>query len=80
MARQYDVQGTKSYKMWSIILLAVCLWAFKDGWFPSPSKVELHGPRGAPHAGDHFYPFNQSLTILSGLGAAICALVHKFVK
>ena len=80
MARQYDVQGTKSYLMWSIILLAVCLWAFRDGWFPSPSKVELHGPRGAPHAGDHFYPFNQTLAILSGLGAAICAIVHKFVK
>jgi hypothetical protein len=80
MARRYKVEGTKSYLVGSIFLALLCVWAIRDGWFPSGSKIEMHGLPSAPNDGDHFYPFNRSLTFLSGIGSVVCAIVHRFVK
>lgn len=80
MARKYDVEGTRTFLIWSIVLFVLCLWAVRDGWFPAESKILAHGPADAPHEGDHFYPFNRTLAVLSGLGSIVCGFIHKFVK
>lgn len=54
MARQYDVQGTKSYLIAAVFMLLIGVWHFIDGWFPRESVYEVH-PRvitiKAPAAG-----------------------------
>jgi hypothetical protein len=80
MARRYQVEGTKSYLVGSICLALLCVWAIRDGWFPTESKIEMHGTPDNPHPGDHFYHFNRSLTYLSGIGSIVCAIIHRFVK
>lgn len=80
MARQYKVKGTNTYLIWAIVLALICIWAIKDGWFPSPSKIARHGSPDSPNLADHFYAFNHSLAYLSGVGSLVCAIVHNFVK
>jgi len=80
MARRYQVEGTKSYLVGSIVLAFLCVWAIRDGWFPPESKIEMHGTPAEPNQGDHFYQFNRSLAYLSGIGSIVCAIVHRFVK
>ena len=80
MAREYDVKGSNSFLIWSVGLALLCIWALRDGWFPSESKILKHGPPDSPNAGDSFYLFNQSLTYLAGIGAVICGIMHKVVK
>ena len=76
MARRHHVEGTKSFLLWAIILLAVGLWAVKDGWFPSDAKLLQH-----PLDKDtNFYLFNKSLAFLSLVGSAICGYIHLVVK
>ena len=67
MARQYEVKGTKTYLYWSIGLFFLCLWAIKDGWFPS-EKMEEH------------VLFNQTRAVGSGIASLVCIIVHRFVK
>ena len=80
MARRYEVEGTKSFLIWSIVLAVLCIWAIRDGWFPTESKIEQHGLPESPNEGDHFYPFNRSLAYLSGIGSIVCIIVQRFVK
>lgn len=40
----------------------MCLWAIKDGWFPSEKVLIRH-----PETDANFYLFNQSLTYISGV-------------
>lgn len=47
--------------------LLLCLWAVKDGWFPSERVLLKH-----PDPIDHFYAFNQSLAVISA-GLALLA-------
>ena len=62
--------------MWAIILLAIGLWAVKDGWFPSDAVLVKH-----PLDTDtNFYLFNKSLAFLSLIGSAICGYIHAVVK
>ena len=76
MPRKYDVEGTKTFFYWSLVLLALGLWAAKDGWFPAPAK------EAAKTAEEfrNFLLFNKSLAILCLSGSAICAYIHKVVK
>ena len=67
MARRGRVGGTKSFLVTAIGLLALGLWAVKDGWFPSPD-MEKH------------QLFNQTLAAMSLIGSAACAYVHLLVK
>lgn len=39
-----------------------CLWAIKDGWFPSEKVLMKH-----PESDEQFYVFNQSLAYFSGV-------------
>lgn len=78
VARRYDVKGTREYLIWSIGLALLCLWAVRDGWFPTEAKIEQHGPPEEPL--DSFYIFNQSLAVLSGVGAVVCAVIHRYVR
>jgi hypothetical protein len=80
MARHYEVQGTKSFMIWSIGLALLCIWAIRDGWFPTEAKITAYGPPDNPNPGAHFYSFNQSLAYLSGIGSIVCGFIHKFVK
>ena len=81
MARQFKVQGTKTYLYWSIGLAVLALWCIKDGWFPSASVIAKNGLPSAPnpeHA--NFYPFNQVTAVITGIGSFVCIIVHRFVK
>lgn len=51
----YFFLGTASF-------LFLCLWSIKDGWFPSEIVLRKH-----PDPSDHFYLFNQSLSVYSGV-------------
>ncbi|MDD4735595.1 MAG: hypothetical protein PHP44_05760 [Kiritimatiellae bacterium] len=42
MARQYDVQGTKSYLIAAVFMLLIGVWHVLDGWFPRPSVMDIH--------------------------------------
>jgi hypothetical protein len=76
MARKYRIEGTKSFLLWTLLLLAIGIWAVKDGWFPSADMLLKHPPdRDA-----NFYIFNKSLAFLSLAGAAICGYIHRIVK
>jgi len=76
MARKYHVEGTKTFLIWSIVLLLLGLWAVKDGWFPSASKLAEH-----PLAKDTgFYLFNKSLAVMSLIGSAVCGYIHLLVR
>lgn len=76
MARRFHVEGTKTYLYWAVGLLLFGLWCVKDGWFPSASVLEHH-PMDTDST---YYLFNQSLAVLSLVGAAICGYVHHVVK
>jgi len=80
MARRYDARVTNTYMIWSIVLALLCIWAIRDGWFPSPSKIAKHGPMDNPNLGDTFYQFNHTVAYLSGIGSLVCAIIHRFVK
>jgi hypothetical protein len=67
MARNYHVEGTRSFLIACVVLAAIGLWSVKDGWFPSPEMVRHQ-------------VFNKSLAILCFIGAAICGYIHKVVK
>lgn len=76
MARKYNVEGTKAFMIWGIVLLLLGIWCVMDGWFPSESTVTAHPLDKA----SSFYAFNKSLAILSLVGAAICGYIHLVVK
>lgn len=76
MPRTFHVQGTKSFYYWALFLLALGLWAVKDGWFPSQSKIDSK----TVEALANFQLFNKTLATISLLGAAVCGYIHKVVK
>ena len=76
MGRRYPVQGTKSFLITAIILLALCIWCIMDGWFPSQATLDKHSLTEDAN----FYLFNKSLAILSAIGAIICGYIHLVVK
>ena len=51
----YFILGTAPF-------LFLCLWAIKDAWFPSEIVMQKH-----PDPFDHFYLFNKSLSVFSGV-------------
>ena len=76
MTRKYQVEGTKTFLVWALILLAIGVWAVKDGWFPSEATLLKH----PLDKNTSFYLFNKSLAFLSLMGAAICGYIHLVVK
>ncbi len=76
MARTYKVEGTRTFYYWALVLLALGLWAVKDGWFPSPGKEQKKTAKEL----ENFILFNKSLAVLCLSGAAVCAYIHKVVK
>ena len=76
MARKYQVEGTRTFLIWSIGLLLLGLWCVKDGWFQAESVVAKHPP--ATDAS--FYLFNKSLAVISFVASAVCAYIHVVVK
>lgn len=76
MARKYHVEGTKTFLIWALVLLALGLWCVWDGWFPSAKVLEAH----PLDKGGSFYLFNKSLAILSLIGAAVCGYIHMMVR
>jgi multidrug resistance efflux pump len=42
MARKYKIEGTRDYLYWAIGMMALCLWAVRDAWYPPPSVLEKH--------------------------------------
>ena len=75
MAREYNVQGTKSYLIAAVILLIASLWFIWDGWFPRASVLANH-----PSMDDSFYLFNKSMGVLLGIGSVVCGYIHMVVK
>ena len=76
MSRRFQVQGTKTFFYWSMILLGLGLWAVKDGWFPSQGKIDSKTVEELAN----FQLFNKSLAIFSLIGSAVCGYIHKVVK
>ncbi len=76
MPRIFNVQGTKSFYYWGLFLLALGLWAVKDGWFPSEEKITSKTLEELAN----FQLFNKTLAIISLSGSAVCGYIHKVVK
>jgi hypothetical protein len=76
MARKSHIEGTKTYLVYAIGLLALGLWCVRDGWFPSDATLSKH-----PLDKDTtFYLFNKSIAFFSLIGSAICGYIHLVVK
>lgn len=76
MARQYKVEGTKTFLYWSLALLLIGLWAVKDAWFPSQSTIDKKTAEELAQ----FVLFNKSLAFLCLPASAICAYIHRIVR
>jgi hypothetical protein len=74
MARNYNIEGTKEYLMWALILLALAAWCVKDGWFPSEAVLLKHPLEATEHS--NFYMFNKSLALLSGIASGVFFIFH----
>ncbi len=80
MARQFHVQGTRTFYTISIVLLVLGIWCVKDGWFPAASVLAKH-PMWTPEGHlDNFYLFNRSLAVISLIGSAVCGYIHRIVR
>lgn len=42
---QKNTKGTNDFLILAVILGALCIWAIRDGWFPTKSKLEEHPVR-----------------------------------
>ena len=42
--RRYNVKGTNDFLVIAGIFFLLCIWAVKDGWFPSEGTLEKHPP------------------------------------
>ncbi len=76
MPRTFQVKGTKTFFYWAFWLLVLGLWAVKDGWFPSQSKIDAKTVEELAN----FQLFNKSLALICLIGSAVCAYIHKVVK
>lgn len=76
MPRKFDVQGTKAFFHWFLLLLALGAWSVKDGWFPSQGKIDSKTVEELAN----FQLFNKTLAIISLIGSAVCGYIHKVVK
>lgn len=84
MARKFDVEKNREPLYWSIGLLVVAIWCFRDGWFPPESKMEKYPDM--PESmwslalSYEFYRFNRVTAILMGLGSAAMFVVYKMIN
>jgi hypothetical protein len=83
MARQYDVEGTKSYLTAAIILALLAAWHIFDGWVPQERWLEKY-PNFPETWYDfrlhEFYAYNRWTGVIFAIAAAVCAYIHKVVK
>lgn len=42
--KKYKVQGTKDFLIGTIACAVICIWAVRDGWFPSNKSLKSHPP------------------------------------
>ena len=77
MARARKIEGPKNYLVAAACLLALGLWAVKDGWWPSAAVLKKHPLRDTSGQLDHFYVFNRSLAVFSLAAAGVCGYVHR---
>jgi hypothetical protein len=76
MARRYDVEGSRQFLIWAIVLLVIGLWCVKDGWFTSDA---VRAAKTA-HELKNYLLFNKSLAVLMLLGSAVCGYIHSVVR
>ena len=76
MPRKDRVEGTKTFYYWALVLGALGLWAVKDGWFPSESKISSKTVEELAN----FQLFNKTLALMCLTISAICGYIHKVVK
>ena len=88
-SRRYDVDGTKSFLLWGLGLLAFGLWHVMDGWFPRESDIDEHGPPPAKattfifadeKGTTHFYQYNRITGVFLVISSGVCLYIHKVVK
>ena len=90
-SRRYDVDGTKSFLLWGLGLLAFGLWHVMDGWFPRESDIDEHGPPPAKASTfifkdkkisttKTFYQYNRITGMLLVVSGSVCLYIHKVVK
>ncbi|MGD9875064.1 MAG: hypothetical protein AB7T27_12465 [Kiritimatiellia bacterium] len=75
MARNYNVKGTNTYLVASIVLIVLAAWFIWDGWFPSAGVLAKH-----PDPTDTFYAFNKTTGVLMAISAFVCAIIHIKVR
>lgn len=83
MARQYHVEGTKSYLVAAIILGLLAVWHIYDGWVPQERWLEKY-PDFPEHWLDfrlhEFYAYNRWTGMIFSIAAIVCAYIHRVVK
>ncbi len=84
MPRKFDVEKNKEPLYWSIGLLILAIWCFRDGWFPPESKIEKYPdfPESAWSLGlqYEFYRFNRATALITGFASAAMAVVYRVIN
>ena len=66
---QLHIWTTLYFFLNAIPFLLLCLWAIKDGWFPSEKVLMKH-----PESDSEFYIFNQTMAYFCGTMAILSTL------
>lgn len=84
MARKFDIEKNREPLYWSIGLLVLAIWCFRDGWFPPESKLEKYpetpGSMWSLGLQYEFYRFNRVTAILTGIGSAVMFAIYKVIN
>lgn len=84
MARTFDVKKNKEPLYWSIGLLILAIWCFRDGWFPPESKIEKYPdmPESFWSLGlqFEFYRFNRVTALITGIASAVMSAVYVMIN
>ena len=75
MARQYDVEGTKSFLIGGFVCLALGLWHVRDGWWTPQHFLEKY-----PLGTESFFMYNKITGVVFVIASLVCFYVHKVVK
>ena len=84
MARSFEVKKNKEPLYWSIGLLVLAIWCFRDGWFPPQSKIEKYPEVPADFWSlglqYEFYRFNRVTALITGVASAVMAGVYVVIN
>ncbi len=84
MARRFTPEKNPEPLYWSLGLLLLAVWCFRDGWFPPASKLEKYPEVPADFWSlglkYEFYRFNRVTALLAALGSVAMFVVHRVIN